>query len=443
MFACRTWVIGLVLALSACGKSHAPTPVPAASVTPGASPSASGAPDFGRGPSKTILSSWTPPVSPVALLYADLGALFKTELLQNLVTSVTSLVQESLAKDAATCLLDWTLAVRELAAAASDKQVLVVLGYDPNLLKVPVGTCLKTLGFGRTVDIANSTPAYAIDEWVLVVLRRTVVLGSQPLVEASLSMNTSGDWPQQLTLGKDQQLVFTGTDKSRQLDIKGRITITKSHFSLSSDMRFPDVQSATAAANKLEATQIQQQFSQANPQAEEMIDGIIKNWHVRQVAQNVGVEFSADGTAQEMGQRIGAASAVAIDGVRKVIANAKAAIARTTIRAIADRLVAAKPKKLSSLPPIPGKFEMVQGKKYPSVPSDWKGWKSIGFSLSEPQYYQYRVDAAKDGTSAEIIAQGDLDADGQMSRYSLAVEFDPKTHQLSVGSDIDGQDPLE
>ena len=443
MLASCTWVFGLVLALSACGKSHAPTPVPAASMPPAASPSASGAPNFGRVPSKAILSSWAPPTSPVALLYADLGALFKTELLQNLVTSVTSLVQESLTKEAATCLLDWTLSVRELAAAADDKQLLFVLSYDPNLLKAPVGTCLKTLGFGRIVDIANSTPAYAIDEWVLVVLRKTVVFGSRPLVESSLSTNVSGDWPQQLTLAKDQQLVFTGTDKSRQLDIKGRIIVTKSHFSLSSDMRFPDVPSATAAANRLEATQIQQEFLQANPQAEEMTDRIVKNWHVRQVAQDVGVEFSADGTAQEMGQRIGAASAVAIYGVRKVITNAKAAEARTTIRAISDRLVAARPKKLGSLPPVPGKFEMVQGKKYQSVPSDWKVWKSIGFSLSEPQYYQYRIDAAKDGKSAEIIAQGDLDADGQMSRYSLAVEFDPKTHELSVGSDIDGQDPLE
>ena len=443
MIVCRSLFYGLVCALCACGKSTAPTPVPAASMRPSASPSAAGVPSAGRGPSRAILSSWTPPVSPLALVYADLGALFKTELVQVLITSMTSLVQDSLTKEAVTCLLDWTFSVREFAAAANEKELLIVLSYEPGLLKSPVGACLKTLGSWQTVDIADSTPAYAFDEWVFVVLRKSVVFGSRQLVEASLSTQVGGQWPSQLTLAPDRQLVLIGTDKSRQLDVKGFMSVTKSHFSVSSEITFPDAKSATEMTNKLAATQIRQQFLEANPQAEEMVDGIVKNWHVRRAAQDVRVEFSADGTVQEMSQRISVASAVAIYRARKFIANAKAAQARTTIRAIANSFIAARPKKLTSLLPVPGKFELVQGKKYRSVQSDWIGWKQIGFSLGEPQYFQYRADAARDGKSAEIIAQGDLNADGQKSRYSLAIQFDPITHELSVASDIDEQDPFE
>ena len=60
-------------------------------------------------------------------------------------------------------------------------------------------------------------------------------------------------------------------------------------------------------------------------------------------------------------------------------------------------------------------------------------WAKIGFSIQEPQYYQYEVVAAKDGKSADVIARGDLDADGELSTFRVKLTLDPKTQALSAG----------
>ncbi len=443
MLVCRAWVCALVLALGACGKSKATATRPKAAHRLTAMPSAVLAPNDNRGPSKDILSSWTLPASPVAYAYADLEALFKTELIEGLVTSAMVLVQASLTPAAVECWLDWTHSVRKLAAAATEKEQLLIMTYDPGLLKSPVGQCLQIIGDLRRTQLANSAPAYVADPWVIVILRKVVLIGHRALVEASLSTSARSEWPNQLTLADQQQLVFTGVNQSKKLEVKGRLSVTKTHFSLSTDVGFPDMTSATAAATRLAPPLLGQHFVDASPQLQQMVVGITENWHVRQTGTSVGFEFRTDGSAQDMGQRLGMASALAIFSVRKFIAKAKTAEARTTLRAIAERLVATNPKKLTSLPAVPGKFEFVQGKKYQSLRSDWVHWKSIGFSLSDPQYYQYRVDAAKDGLSAEVIAQGDLNANGLKSRYSLAVQLEPTTHVLDIASELTEENPLE
>ena len=78
-------------------------------------------------------------------------------------------------------------------------------------------------------------------------------------------------------------------------------------------------------------------------------------------------------------------------------------------------------KKLASLPAVPK--DIPRGMKVQTAPEDWKAWQSIGFAVQGPQYYQYEVVAAPNGKSAEIIARGDLDADGQPSKLVLRVQL--------------------
>jgi hypothetical protein len=157
----------------------------------------------------------------------------------------------------------------------------------------------------------------------------------------------------------------------------------------------------------------------------------------------VAFEVRLVGEPTVMAERLGMGAAMAIYGVRKYIAEAKIAEARTVTRRIATRLVEAKLKKLTSLPAVPAKFESVQGMKYQSVPADWSKWQTIQFSMESPQYFQYRVEAAKGGKAATVIAEGDLDANGKRSRFSLAIEPDPKTRELRVAETLSEQDPTE
>jgi hypothetical protein len=84
-----------------------------------------------------------------------------------------------------------------------------------------------------------------------------------------------------------------------------------------------------------------------------------------------------------------------------------------------------------------------KGVKYQSSPDDWKAWESIKFSMSEPQYYQYEIIAAKDGKSAVIYARGDLDGDGTASEFRLPVHFEPKDGTLLLGPSLEESNPTE
>ena len=67
----------------------------------------------------------------------------------------------------------------------------------------------------------------------------------------------------------------------------------------------------------------------------------------------------------------------------------------------------------------------VRGKKYQSNGADWVAspWRELGFSIVQPQCYQYSFEATGAGATAraDVFARGDLDGDGTRSTYSLTV----------------------
>jgi hypothetical protein len=140
---------------------------------------------------------------------------------------------------------------------------------------------------------------------------------------------------------------------------------------------------------------------------------------------------------------LGVALGLGFYGVRRYLLNSKSAEAPSVIRQIAKTYAVslhAPPeagagkrsptKKLLSLPAVPA--TVPRGVKYQSSPDDWKAWAPIHFALTDPQYYQYEVVAAKDGKTAEIIARGDLNGDGKTSLFRVKLQLDTKTGELTA-----------
>lgn len=75
------------------------------------------------------------------------------------------------------------------------------------------------------------------------------------------------------------------------------------------------------------------------------------------------------------------------------------------------------------------------GRKCPGDPSLWDdpSWKAIGFQLTQPHYYRYSFTSTNGAPSTFTArAEGDLDCDGDLSRYTLYGEGGPDGVQSSV-----------
>jgi type IV pilus assembly protein PilA len=136
---------------------------------------------------------------------------------------------------------------------------------------------------------------------------------------------------------------------------------------------------------------------------------------------------------------IGVLAALAIYGVRKYLANAKSAEARTAIGRIAKDAASAWERETmtagvmtlgssraisralcpqSSL--VPATLAEVAGQKYQSSPGDWRdaGWQCLRFTMDGPQYYQYQYTV--NALTFNAVANGDLNANTTPSTFTLA-----------------------
>jgi type IV pilus assembly protein PilA len=150
---------------------------------------------------------------------------------------------------------------------------------------------------------------------------------------------------------------------------------------------------------------------------------------------------------------VGVLAALAIYGVRKYIANAKTAEARTSVgrmakdaknayarEGMAATVLAAGASAAASnrlcgatTASVPAAKGDIEGKKYQSAATDWNqgdqfnGWRCLRFSMTDPQYYMYSyaqtgaVDAA--GGTFSAVAEGDLNGDGVLSNFALGGEI--------------------
>jgi hypothetical protein len=154
------------------------------------------------------------------------------------------------------------------------------------------------------------------------------------------------------------------------------------------------------------------------------------------------------GDVLEQVRAVGAIGGLTIFAARKYIRGAKAAEAKATVAQIVDDLkayVSARaeahqalrfPASAASVP-----AEVPRGQKYVSAAREWSGsWQSIGFSLTEPQYFRYSFVTANDGKHVVVRAEGDLDGDGKASLYEVPLEIGGKG-QVVQGEPKDAPEP--
>jgi len=148
----------------------------------------------------------------------------------------------------------------------------------------------------------------------------------------------------------------------------------------------------------------------------------------------------------------GILAVLAIAGVRKYLAAAKSAEARSSLSEIAmDASSAYEREDLdpttlalvtnricpSASVPVPASDSMVSGMKYQAAPGEWDadgttaGFGCLKFEMYSPQYYQYNYQAtgkgSRVGDSWTATARGDMDGDGTFSTFSIG------GHVLSKG----------
>ncbi len=147
---------------------------------------------------------------------------------------------------------------------------------------------------------------------------------------------------------------------------------------------------------------------------------------------------------------IGVLSTLAIQGVRRYLANAKSAEARNALGTMARNAVDAYEREKMANPTgamaagdsvstgakefctaataVPSDVTKIAAKKYQSNPTDWEagadvkaGWRCLKFSVDSPQAYQYNYLNPTAGTNGKFTAQaiGDLDGDATYSTFSI------------------------
>jgi hypothetical protein len=178
-----------------------------------------------------------------------------------------------------------------------------------------------------------------------------------------------------------------------------------------------------------------------------MLLKLLQSVTVERRGSHLSGAFDLHEGAVDQARDIGMLTALSVYGARKYMVAAKADEARSTLLAIAASYSKAWTpapgarglRKLVSLPPVPA--VVPKGAKYLAAPGEWKAWQAINFKVDGPQYYQYEVRAAKDGRSADIIAKGDLDADGKQSEFRL--HLSQGKDKLAVSENIEEHDPEE
>jgi type IV pilus assembly protein PilA len=161
---------------------------------------------------------------------------------------------------------------------------------------------------------------------------------------------------------------------------------------------------------------------------------------------------------------IGVLAALAIYGVRKYLANAKSAEARTAVGRISKDAASAWERETmasgvmtlggsediaralcDTASPVPAAVPAAG--KYQSQPSDWNGvgWSCLRFTMDGPQYYQYTYTETTADEAFEALATGDLNANGAFSEFRMtgAVQTKSGESMLTLSPSITEVNPDE
>lgn len=407
-----------------------------------------------KGPSNTSAERWPFDRDPPFVLHADVAGLRRTELGRQLFPAIVQSLRGVADEAQIGCLRDALESVNRVAVGGGlGDSMAFVVKYDPSGMRSTLASCAKLMG-ARPAHIPGAREAYSFPQATMAADGEWLVAGTPELVERAFARRSQTG--PKLQLAGDRFIAWRASLPGKA-DASGTV--------LASPARFR-VEAALDMADPRDADQLERAFLHARAEWRQVgtPEGVPANAADRLLAalalrrdsdRRVVASFELAGPAGDQSRDLGFAAALGIYGVRKYLAQAKMAEARYTVAQISKdiaswrtpedvhgRTAASKKKrKLASYPPVPA--EVPRGTKYQSSSDDWKAWQDLRFSMTEPQYYQYQVRAAKDGNSAEIIARGDLDGDGKLSTFSLHVKVDEKTGDFLIAPVIVETDPEE
>ena len=438
-------IVGCAFAVVSCGGAPAPTPKVAPPVA--AAPPAPVAP---RAVSAEVARYWVFDDKLQLQLYAGMDSLMRTELFSGLVPAILAEADEFLQAKQKECVLALAGRARELLVGVDQRGGLLIFELGPEGVNAARSACVGSVLPAERVTVAGADEAYAVGGKEVVAVQPGVVLiGTKTLVEAAIAPHT-GAVPPSLKLTGDQQLVFQARAASPAVSAAGAMRVSSERFRLEVDVVMPDEGLANMAEQKLnEAREQARAMAKARPDIP--LGNLLKAFDVQRQGNQFKSAFELREPVVDQARDLGVLIGLSVYSARRYIQDAKMAEAPNTLGSIALAYGAtfkelpepgkkATIKKLVSLPAVP--TSVPRGVKYQSSPDDWKAWSPIHFALTEPQYYQYEVVAAKDGKTAEIIARGDLDGNGKASLFRLKIELNPKTSEITAVGHNE-QDPLE
>lgn len=448
MFAKSLVVVGCGLLL-ACG-GEAPPPKAPEGVSPPVTEMPAPAPAV-RTPSPDVTKYWVVAQPQPVTLYADLAALLQSELVSGLLPAVVAQAGDALKGNERACLTALVEHSKELLLAAGESSGLAVMSLGTEGVKAARTACVGAVVPVERAAVRGADEAYSVgDGDVIAVMPGVVLYGSKSFVEAALDPAAKpSPVPAHFKLLGDQQVAFRADMPGKNVSANGAVGTSPEHFLITGQVQLP---------SEAAAEEVDKKISMGRSQAGMLLQSaggaglgrLLNAVEIKRRGNAFDVRFDLKGSPTQQANDLGALAALGIHGVRKYMANAKAAEAKATLAQITKLYQATlneangakpkKPQKLASFPAVPA--SVPRGSKFQSSADDWKAWAPISFKIDRPQYFQYEVVAAKDGKSAEVLARGDLDGDGQASLYRLKIQLDQKTGQLTA-QDLDETDPFE
>lgn len=416
---------------------------------PSASEQLAIAPTKARGPSDALARAW-PIETPEWIAYGEWRGFSQTQLFAGLQPAFTSVATPVLDADRLACFRDWISTAREwaLGGRANDTALVVRFDTPPRF-----GDCMHG---ATSISIEGAKEAYQLDHAVIATSidgRFIVYATTEALVTRALHPASSPSALAALRLGDDEYVELR--DESATSRTRLTVRASDGHFAVHTSSDFHDTDAADAF-EKLARTspdEIRKAFAPyAKPSELERIMHLASVVRVTRERDRVDIAFDLREPPNAQITDINAVATMMAAGVSKYLIATKQAEAYSTLDTIGRDIVTdweraplvpvpfAK-KKLRSFPAVPK--TVPRGVKYQSSQDDWKAWSPLRFSMTQPQFFQYEVRAAKDGESAEIIAHGDLNGDGKTSTFSLAINVDRRAKVLRVAAAPTATDPEE
>jgi hypothetical protein len=445
----KSWVVVGCGLFMACGGEALPAKAPEPLSPPVLEVAA--APVAARTPSAEVSKHWMLAEPQPLTLYADTATLLRSELMAGLLPAVLGQAGDAVSGTERACVAALVEHAQELILAAGERSGLAVMSLGTEGVKAARAACVGSVLPASRATVKGAEEAYSVgDGNVIAVLPSVVLYGTPSFVEAALDAAAkAAPVPAHFKLLNDQQLVFRFDMPNKNVSVNGAVGTSKEHFLITGQVQL---------ASEAMAEEVDKKIAMGRSQAGAFMQTIgggglgrlLDALEVKRRGNGFDVRFDVRGSPQQQANDLGTLAALGVSGARKYIASAKAAEARVTLKQItklyqatlneADAAKPQKPKRLVSLPAVPASIP--RGAKYQSSADDWKGWAPIQFKLDGPQYFQYEVVAAKDGKSADVLARGDLNGDGQASLYRLKIQLDPKTGQITA-QNLEETDPFE